>query len=228
MTIRSCSQRVVPVCALMLCLWQHPAPAAEAIDDHAAGIGGTMGHRAASIDHDDSYVYRLPYADDIAFPVLQSYGSPLTHVGSERFTVDFAMPVGTPVHAAREGEVIAIESRQDRACFQSGCGRYANRVAIRHDDGTIGRYFHLAQASVRVNVGDRVRRGQVIASSGNTGYSNAPHLHFGVYAELDRGELQSIDVRFNTSSGVVRRLRPGGLYKNAAENPVEAAHVVRQ
>jgi murein DD-endopeptidase MepM/ murein hydrolase activator NlpD len=197
---------------------------AEAIDDHAPGIENSLRQRAVSIDHDDSYVYRLPYADDVAFPVLQSYGSRLTHVGSERFTVDFAMPVGTPVHAARGGEVIAIEARQDRACFQSGCGRYANRVAIRHDDGTIGWYFHLAKASVLVNVGDRVRRGQLIASSGNTGYSNVPHLHFGVYAELGRGELQSIDVAFDTSGGVVRRLRPGGLYKNA----VEAAHVVRE
>jgi len=224
MTIRSCSQRVAPVCALVLCLWQHPASAAEALDDHVPGIDAGLSHRVAAIDHDDSYVYRLPYADDIAFPVLQSYGSPLTHVGSERFTVDFAMPVGTPVHAAREGEVIAIEARQDRACFQSGCGRYANRVAIRHDDGTIGWYFHLSKAGVQVALGDRVERGQVIALSGNTGYSNVPHLHFGVYAELDRGELQSIDVRFDTSSGVVRRLRPGGLYKNA----VETARVARE
>lgn len=224
MTIRPCSQRVAPVCAVILALVQHVSPAAEAVDDHAPRIESGLGAHGTAIDHDDTYLYRLPYADDGAFPVLQSYGSPLTHVGSERYTVDFAMPIGTPVHAAREGEVISVESRQDRACFTSGCGKFANRVAIRHADGTIGWYFHLAKASVLVDVGDRVQRGQVIALSGNTGYSNVPHLHFGVYAELGEGELQSIDVRFSTNNGVVRRLRPGGRYKNA----VEATYAARR
>ena len=59
-------------------------------------------------DHDDYYVYRLPYDDDVSYAVLQGYGSKLSHQGSEYFTVDFRMPEGTRIHAAREGTVVLV------------------------------------------------------------------------------------------------------------------------
>jgi murein DD-endopeptidase MepM/ murein hydrolase activator NlpD len=224
MTIRSCLHRIAPARVLILAFIVRPSLAAEAVDDHSPRSDTNSYAHATTVDHDDAYLYSLPYADHHSFLVLQSYDSPLTHSGTERYTVDFGMPVGTPVHAAREGEVIAVEAGQDRACFQRGCGRFANRVGIRHDDGTVGWYFHLAKESVSVAVGDRVRRGQRIAMSGNTGFSNVPHLHFGVYADVGGGESQSIDVRFLTSDGVLRRLRTGGRYSNAPE----AAQLARQ
>ena len=144
-------------------------------------------------DHDDDYLYRLPYADDASFPIIQAYSAKLSHRGPEQFTLDFGMPIGTPVHAARDG------------------------VVVLHSDGTTGEYFHLAQGSARVELGERVRRGQVLALSGNTGYSTAPHLHFGVYRTArDRG-TESLGVRFLTRGGPVSAPRSGARYLNALE-----------
>jgi hypothetical protein len=53
-----------------------------------------------------------------------------------------------------------------------------NYLVIRHDDGFYGVYGHLKPGSLNVEVGDRVETGDVIALVGNTGGSQAPHLHF--------------------------------------------------
>jgi len=55
-----------------------------------------------------------------------------------------------------------------------------NYVALDLGDGRFAFYEHLKPGSVRVNIGDRVRRGQVIAQLGFTGHSTGPHLHFHV------------------------------------------------
>lgn len=174
-------------------------------------------HAAASdyspVDHDDSYVYRLPYADGVSYVVTQAWGGSFSHMGREHYAVDFAMPEGTPVHAARDGVVLAIEESNDSGCATAQCQGLANFVAIRHDDGTIGEYFHLQRDGVHVEVGERVMRGQQIGSSGNTGFSNVPHLHFGVYMTTSNGDQRSIDIRFLTSSGIVSRPRSGGRYR---------------
>lgn len=165
--------------------------------------------------HDDQYVYRLPYADSVSYPVLQAYGSSLSHRGAEYFTLDFGMPVGTPVYAAREGVVLRTEDRFDLSCFKSDCEDLANFVEIRHDDGTVGKYYHLQFGSVVVEPGQRIGRGERIAKSGDTGFSNAPHLHFGVYQPLEDGSTQSIAVRFAVRGGMIGYPRSGARYLNA-------------
>ena len=165
-------------------------------------------------DHDDSYLYRLPYADDVSFPIIQGYGAKLSHRGAERYTLDFGMPVGTPVHAARDGVVALVEDSHDAGCAREECGRYANFVVVLHSDGTTGEYFHLERGSVHVRVGERVQRGQWLARSGNTGYSTAPHLHFGVYRTDGEHRTQSLAVRFQTRAGAVTLPRSGAHYLN--------------
>jgi len=103
-----------------------------------------------------------------------------------RHCVDFAVSEGTPVVAARDGVVVERESRYARAY---GNKRYANRtnyVVLRHADGEETLYVHLRRHSVRVRVGQLVRRGQIIALSGQTGYATYPHLHFGAYDRRGR------------------------------------------
>jgi len=167
--------------------------------------------------HDDDYRYRLPYGDGVSFPVIQGYGARLSHRGAEQFTLDFGMPVGTPVHAARDGVVVLFEDSHDGGCWREECGRLANFVVVLHDDGTTGEYFHLQQGSAQVALGERVTRGQVLARSGNTGYSSAPHLHFGVYRTLADGHTQSVAVRFETRLGAIVFPRSGARYVNVAE-----------
>ncbi|MGW8368464.1 MAG: M23 family metallopeptidase [Gammaproteobacteria bacterium] len=170
----------------------------------------------ANADHDDNYVYALPYAVGRNFPVLQGYGSRLSHRGAESNTVDFGMPAGTPVHSAREGKVVLVEQGFAESCWEASCEKVANFIVIQHADGTTGQYFHLRQGSVVVRVGQSVARGDKLASSGNTGYSSTPHLHFGVYRRDSDGALQSIPVRFAVRGSVIDAPRAGARYTNAA------------
>jgi murein DD-endopeptidase MepM/ murein hydrolase activator NlpD len=163
-------------------------------------------------DHDDAYLYRLPYAGDVSFPIIQGYDAKLSHHGAERFTLDFGMPVGTPVHAARDGVVVLVEDSHAVGCAREECGRLANFVVVLHSDGTTGEYFHLERGSVALRVGDRVARGQPLARSGNTGYSTAPHLHFGVYRTGRDGSTQALAVQFQTRSGPIGTPRSGAHY----------------
>ncbi|MFI8416891.1 murein DD-endopeptidase MepM [Serratia sp. NPDC078593] len=80
--------------------------------------------------------------------------------------VDFAMPQGTPVLAVGDGEVV-IAKRS---------GAAGNYVAIRHGRQYTTRYMHLKKLLVKP--GQKVKRGDRIALSGNTGRSTGPHLHY--------------------------------------------------
>jgi murein DD-endopeptidase MepM/ murein hydrolase activator NlpD len=182
-----------------------------------ADDGAPLSTHFGNTDHDDGYVYRLPYADAVSYSVLQAYGSRLSHRGSEYYTIDFGMPEGTQVYSAREGRVERVEDRFDLSCWRAECDGFANFVEIRHPDGTIGKYFHLQQGSVVVEPGEWVDRGEPIARSGDTGYSNVPHLHFGVYREVRNGAEQSIAVQFAVRGGLVGRLRTGARYTNLAD-----------
>lgn len=170
----------------------------------------TVGTKSAV--HDESQVYRLPYAAGESFRVLQGYGSRFSHTGLEQFAVDFRMPEGTPVHAARAGLVARIEESNNIGCWKDGCGKFANFIVVLHDDGTTGEYYHLQQNGVLVEPGEQVETGQLIGLSGNTGHTTVPHLHFAVYRAAEWGATQSIPVRFASAGGIVERPRRGGLY----------------
>ncbi len=103
--------------------------------------------------------------------------------------LDFVVPVGTPVHATADGVVVAVQQ-------QRGYGRV---VKIDHGHGLMTVYAHLDKALV--HKGDRLKRWDVIALSGNTGRSSAPHVHYEVRQDgrpvnpaayvLDRGSPRS-------------------------------------
>lgn len=163
-------------------------------------------------EHDDEHLYALPYAPGAAYRVLQGYSSRFSHRGLEAFAVDFDMPEGSPVHAARGGVVARVVESHERGCWYAGCDKHANYIVILHSDGTTGEYYHLERDGALVTVGEQVRRGQLIGLSGNTGHSTRPHLHFAVYRAAPGGETQSIPVLFETADGIVKRPRRGAIY----------------
>jgi len=81
--------------------------------------------------------------------------------------IDIASPVGVAVHAAADGVCIAAGET---------IKSYGRMVVIRHDDGFVTVYAD--NSEILVQEGDRVRRGQIIAKSGQTGGAPAPRLHF--------------------------------------------------
>jgi murein DD-endopeptidase MepM/ murein hydrolase activator NlpD len=111
------------------------------------------------------------------------------------------MPVGTPVLAARDGVVMTV----DNDFFGAGLdmaryGDRANNIRIVHSDGTMAVYAHLELESAHVQVGDRVRAGQLLALSGDTGYTSGPHLHFCVQVNANMA-LISVPFQFTGASG---------------------------
>lgn len=161
------------------------------------------------VQHDSEYLYRVPYAVAQRFPVSQAYPTAITHVGSEnRYAIDFAMPEGTAIHAARPGTVVAIAFRSYSGGTTAADAPKANMVRIVHDDGTLATYAHLRLDAVRVRPGDTVQRGEYIADSGNTGFSTGPHLHFSV-ARNAGFRTQSIPVKFLGAGGKAIQAQTG-------------------
>lgn len=69
-------------------------------------------------------------------------------------------------------------------------------MLIRHAQGEYGFYAHLIAGSLRVDVGDAVVRGQVIARCGHSGHSTEPHLHFHLQDSADLFEGMGLPIRF--------------------------------
>lgn len=154
--------------------------------------------------------YQLPLQQN-SFRVEQGFGGSFSHNDPQnRYAVDFAAEVGTAVVAARDGVVMQVESDFDKAGLnREKYGGRANLIRILHDDGTMAVYAHLKSEGVLVRVGQRVRQGQQIGLSGNTGFTTGPHLHFVV--QVNRGmRLESVPFRMNGPAGPLRISGGGG------------------
>lgn len=98
--------------------------------------------------------------------------------------IDFAAPTGTPIQAARDGEVLFAGTR----------GGYGNTVVIDHGGKTETLYAHASELLVKA--GDKVRAGDEIAKVGSTGRSTGPHLHFEIREggkRVDPGPLLGVN-----------------------------------
>jgi murein DD-endopeptidase MepM/ murein hydrolase activator NlpD len=133
------------------------------------------------------YAYGLPFAHGETHELIQGFNSAFSHHDDGNYAIDFEMDEGTTVRAAREGVVVAFNDRATEHGLSPEFKDFdhANWVLVRHDDGTLGVYFHMQPHGVAVAVGTRVARGAVLGRSGFTGYTSRPHLHFEVRAAVD-------------------------------------------
>ena len=93
---------------------------------------------------------------------------PLLHYLKTHTGVDWAAPFGTPIFAAGNGAI-------DEIGLKGGYGKY---VRIRHANGYQTAYGHMTAFARGLNVGSRVRQGQVIGFVGSTGLSTGAHVHY--------------------------------------------------
>ena len=108
-------------------------------------------------------------------PVSAAYGVAGDWAAGHHTGIDFAVPVGTPVHAIGEGTVL----------HAGWAGDYGNLVEVRMPDGHHALYAHLSR--LFVTPGAAVAPGTVLGASGNTGRSSGPHLHFEIRSGPDYG-----------------------------------------
>ncbi len=98
---------------------------------------------------------------------------------------------GADIHAVADGPVVGVmEGLPEQVAGQSPTGLPLDQYGGNHivqdiGDGNYAFYAHLKTGSVKVKVGDQLTTGQVIAALGNTGNSDAPHLHFHVMSTPD-------------------------------------------
>jgi murein DD-endopeptidase MepM/ murein hydrolase activator NlpD len=161
----------------------------------------------------DTYVYNLPYKEGTKHRVVQGYGGLFSHMHIA--ALDFNLPEGTPVCAAREGVIYNFKDNSDEGGSFPNYKNKANFIIIKHDDGSFGCYWHLKKNGVVVKAGF-VAKGQLIGYSGSTGFVLRPHLHFSVKRKLNYNKDSFVRTKFKTAKGVIL-LERGEVYERPAD-----------
>ena len=111
--------------------------------------------------------------------VIAGYGAKTN--GKANDGINLAVPEGTPIKAAEDG-VVAYSGNELKG--------YGNLILIRHSNGYVTAYAHASELLVKR--GDTIKRGQVIAKSGQSGEVASPQLHF----EIRKGSLPVDPLQF--------------------------------
>lgn len=173
----------------------------------------------------DDQVRSLTVANGMVTPVngvMTSTFGPRKHpiLGTVRIHkgVDWAAPLGTPIAAAFDGEVV----------FQGDGGGYGNLVKISHGNGRETRYAHMQKFADKGGVGAKVKAGDIIGYIGTTGLSTGPHLHFELYRNGEAidplGTVTAIatdDSAVETLTDRIVQVESGGSAR--AKNPLSSA-----
>jgi len=142
--------------------------------------------------------FQLPFEHNHVF-VSQGYNGPYSHfavkrigrlqtiIQDDRYCLDFQLPLGTPVQAARSGIVESLTDVFSRYYegldIDKGRDIWTNFIVLRHDN-IFTLYSHIAKGSAKVREGDGVSTGQIIAETGKSGWIGPVlHLHFAAYLE---------------------------------------------
>lgn len=127
--------------------------------------------------------YRLPLKKEF----IQRCTNRLStcHVGKLKHSLDFYCEEGTPIYAARGGSVVFVKNDSNASGLGKKYYSLGNRLVLEHENGEYTAYEHMRYRGIVVDIGQIVNRGQLIAYSGNTGITMAPHLHFEVFNNPD-------------------------------------------
>lgn len=145
----------------------------------AGGYCGKLGHRRAIFPLDNKLMAAQKYAIDWVRADDKNY----TRTGDLKSN-EASRCYNEPVYAARSGKVVGVQDKFKDQKFGTASGDIhypgGNHITIEAEPGIYTFYAHLKPGSILVKEGDSVKQGDQIASLGNSGNSDGPHLHFHV------------------------------------------------
>jgi murein DD-endopeptidase MepM/ murein hydrolase activator NlpD len=169
---------------------------------------------ASDTEPDEEFLYGIPFGGEAPRRLIQGFDGTETHREGMRYALDFAMPKGTPIVAARGGTVVHVQDGFEKGGADPELLQRANIVVVAHGDGTVASYGHLS-SGLPVSVGDSVAEGDLIAYSGATGFVGQPHLHFHVGVRLLADPGRTILIRLKDSNGYPVDLAEGSAFEPA-------------
>jgi murein DD-endopeptidase MepM/ murein hydrolase activator NlpD len=166
-----------------------------------AGLSSSGGYGDPYAVWDTSLLYAWPFPRGKSYKIIQGYNGSFSHNKVDsRYAVDFSLAVGDTVCAAQDGLVMSVLQENTIGGRTLKYRPYANYITLYHADGLITQYVHLAPNSALVEAGDEVKKGQPIGLSGETGFTDGPHLHFNVYRP-DLEGTKSAPIIFEKAAG---------------------------
>ncbi|MFN0204323.1 MAG: M23 family metallopeptidase [Bacteroidia bacterium] len=142
----------------------------DALNYKVAIQGRSYEYLAKLMTENQEKLQHLPAIKPVPGNVISGFGPrfhPVLKIHKDHTGLDFVAPIGTPAAATADGTVVTAGVSS---------GGYGNQVEIDHGYGLTTKYAHLSE--VKVKVGQQVKRGDIIALTGNTGLSSGPHLHY--------------------------------------------------
>jgi murein DD-endopeptidase MepM/ murein hydrolase activator NlpD len=149
-------------------------------------------------ENSKSFEYDLPFPTSKSYSIYQGYNGKFSH--QNKNALDFDMPIGSKILAVRKGIIIKVVDKYNRSCPTSNCNRYNNFVTIYHEDGTFAEYTHIKYKGSAVKVGQKIEKGELIAYSGNVGWSTGPHLHLEIFTQNIK-DRKTLPVKFRIDDG---------------------------
>lgn len=127
-------------------------------------------HLTKLLNENREKLSHIPAVKPVPGIVISGFGvrhHPILKIRKEHTGLDFTAPIGTPTIATADGVVVTAGHSS---------GGYGNQIEIDHGFGIVTKYAHLSE--IKVSEGQKVKRGDLIALTGNTGLSSGPHLHY--------------------------------------------------
>ncbi len=149
-----------------------------------ATLGTLFSNSPAQSEIDALPVVGVPFACGAKHEVSQAHDTG-THLNNDTWAWDFRMPEGVAIVAAKDGVVRMARGDSTRGGCDPKFARDANYVVVDHGDGHETQYLHFS--SVVVEAGQKVKAGELLGYSGNTGWSCGSHLHFKLAKRVHNG-----------------------------------------
>lgn len=155
--------------------------------------------------------YQLPFPAKFKTRITQSWHGQFSHRPPYQYSWDLDSKRDTPIHAARSGVVIKSVDTFVQGGGDEKFKPFANHIILKHSDGEHSLYSHLSPHSSLVEVEEKVKRGQLLAKSGCTGWCSAPHLHFEIfrYSGHIKGQRITLPRAILTEAGPVTFAKVG-------------------